>query len=143
MPTIPRRSVILLAATACTIAGCGGEEDYANEPRPPTPINVTAAITDDRISISPQTFGAGPVVLIVSNQTDEPQTVTVETEELGGNQPGLRERSNPINPRGTGTLKVNVREGDYAVSVRGGGIEPANVRVGSRRKSAQDELLQP
>ena len=51
------------------LAGCGGSGgDYSNEPRPPAPINVTAAVTDQRISVSPKSFGAGPIVLIVSNQ---------------------------------------------------------------------------
>jgi hypothetical protein len=136
--------MVLAAGLACALAGCGGgEADYANKPRPATPINVTAAITEDRISISPKKFGAGPVVVIVSNQTDKPQTLTLETEELGGSQPGIKQSTSPIGPRGTSTLEADVREGSYAVSVRSGAIQPANVEVGAPRKSAQDELLQP
>jgi hypothetical protein len=138
-----RRTLALATAVAAAVAGCGGGEDYANRPRPATPINVTAAITDERVSVSPNTFGAGPIVIIVSNQTTERQTLTIETEELGGSQPGLRTSSRPIAPRGTGTLKLDVRQGTYAVSTRGRGIEPATVEVGKPRKSAQDELLQP
>jgi hypothetical protein len=138
-----RWTLVLATAVAAGVAGCGGGEDYANRPRPATPINVTAAITDERVSVSPRTFGAGPIVMIVSNQTSERQTVTLETEELGGSQPGLRKSTNPIGPRTTATLKVDVREGTYAVSTRAGGIEPATVKVGKARKSAQDELLQP
>jgi hypothetical protein len=128
---------------ACTAVGCGGESDYANKPRPATPINVTAAIHDDEISVSPKTFGAGPIVMIVSNQTGEAQTVTLETDELGGSRPGLTQSTDPIEPRGTATLKVDVREGDYSVSVKGAGVEPADVKVGRDRKSAQDDLLEP
>ena len=136
------RCIIVLVTAA--VAGCGGSEsDYANKPRPATPINVTAAITDARVSVSPKTFGAGPIVMIVSNQTAERQTVTLETEELGGSQPGLKKSTNPIGPRSTATLKVDVRQGTYAVSTRGGSIQPATVEVGKARKSAQDELLQP
>jgi hypothetical protein len=136
------RWLLLLVTVAA--AGCGSSEgDYANKPRPASPINVTAAVTDDRISVSPKTFGAGPIVMIVSNQTSERQTVTLETEELGGSKPGLRKSTNPIGPRSTATLKVDVRQGTYAVSTRGGNIEPATVEVGKARKSAQDELLQP
>ena len=66
---------MLAAGAACALAGCGGSgEDYANKPRPAAPINVTAAINDKEISISPKTFGAGPVVIIVSNQTGSEQT---------------------------------------------------------------------
>ncbi len=128
---------------ACGAAGCGGGGDYANQPRPATPINVTAAISTKKISISPKTFGAGPIVLIVSNQTGAAQTVTLQTEELGGDQPGLKQTTSPINPRGTATLKVDVREGTYEVSTGSRSVSPATVAVGAARKSAQDELLQP
>jgi hypothetical protein len=143
VPTLRSRTALAAAALACGAAGCGGgDDDYANRPRPATPINVTAAISDKKVSVSPETFGAGPIVMIVSNQTKSQQTVTIETEELGGSQPGLR-RSAPVGPNGTATLKVDVREGTYAVTTRGRGIAPANVEVGKPRKSAQDELLQP
>jgi hypothetical protein len=140
---IPSRTAVLGLAATCTLAGCGGGgADYANKPRPATPINITAAISDEEISISPKTFGAGPVVIIVANQTDSEHTVTLQTDELGGSQPGLKQSTDPIAPRGTGTLKVDVREGSYAVSVRNG-PPPATINVGKQRKSAQDTLLAP
>ena len=125
------------------LAGCGGDGgDYANKPRPATPINVTAAISGKKISLSPKQFGAGPVVIIVSNQTPSKQTVTLETDEIAGSGPGLKESSNPIQPRGTGTLKVDVREGSYALRASDG-PEPVRFEVGPARKSAQDQLLEP
>ena len=135
LPTI----ALLVAALS---VGCGGSDgDYANEPRPPAPINVTAAVTDERISISPRRFGAGPIVLIVSNQTEAPQEVTLETDELDGSEPGLAPQSTgPIRPSGTATLKVDVREGTYALSADDRSVK---VEVGAPRRSAQNELLQP
>jgi hypothetical protein len=126
-----------------TLAGCGGGDDYANDPRPPAPINVTAAITDSKVSVSPQRFGAGPIVLIISNQSSSAQEVTFETDELGGSQPGRTFSTTPINPRGTATLKVEVRQGAWKLGTKRGGIRAAAVLVGKLRKSAQDELLQP
>ena len=143
MPRIPRRAAAALAAgAACALAGCGGGgEDYANKPRPATPINVTAAISDKKISISPKQFGAGPVVIIVSNQSGSEQTVTLQTDEIGGTQAGIKQSTDPIAPRGTGTLKADVREGTYALSVA---TAPArHARGRRRRKSAQDTLLEP
>jgi hypothetical protein len=125
------------------VAGCGGGADYANRPRPPAPINVTVAISDARISVSPHRFGAGPVVLIISNQSSSAQEVTFETNELGASQPGRTFNTTPINPRGTATLKVDVREGDWELRTEDNGIRAADVKVGQTRKSAQDELLQP
>jgi hypothetical protein len=138
-----RRPAIAAAVAACALAGCGGEGDYANRPRPATPINVTAAISDKKLSVSPRSFGAGPIVITVSNQTDRPQTVTIETDEIAGSKPGIRESTEPIAPRGTSSLTVDVREGTYAISVRSGSIAPAEVEVSKARKSAQDELLLP
>jgi len=124
-------------------AGCGGGDDYANKPRPPAPINVTAAITNSRVSVSPQRFGAGPIVLIISNQSSSAQKVTFETDELGGSRPGRKFNTTPINPRGTATLKVDTRPGDWKLSASENGIRAAAVSVGRERKSAQGELLQP
>jgi hypothetical protein len=144
VPSIPRRAAALLAAgAACALAGCGGGgDDYANKPRPASPINVTAAISDKKISISPKQFGGGPVVFIVSNQTAKEQTLTLETDELGGTQGGIKQSTDPIAPRGTGTLKADMRKGSYALSVRNG-PSPASLEVGPPRKSAQDTLLEP
>jgi hypothetical protein len=132
-----------IAAVLVSVAGCGGGGDYANEPRPPAPINVTAAITDSRVSVSPERFGAGPIVLVISNQSTSAQEVTFETDELGGSEPGRRFNTTPINPRGTATLKVEVRQGDWKLGTKDGGIRAAAVSVGKERKTAQDELLQP
>jgi hypothetical protein len=141
------RSVLLpiVATLALASAGCGGSggDDYENRLRPASPINVTAAITDKRISVSPETFGAGPIVLLVSNQSGAEQALTFETDEIGGASPGLRKASTPIAAGGTGSIQVDVREGSYAVSVKDPGIEPATVEVSGKRASAQNELLQP
>lgn len=133
------------SATALLAAACGGSDDYANKPRPPAPINVTANITDKRVEVSPKRFGAGPIVLIIANQSSESQEVTLETDEPAGasSKPGIRQKTSPVNPRGTAELKVDVAEGTYKVSVGAGAVRPALVRVGSERESAQNKLLQP
>jgi hypothetical protein len=132
-----------ITAALVTVAGCGGGGDYKNDPRPPAPINVTAAITNSKVSVSPQRFGAGPIVLVISNQSSTAQEVTFETDELGGSEPGRTFSTTPINPRGTATLKVDVRQGDWRLGTKDGGIRAAAVSVGKERKSAQDDLLQP
>ena len=142
---VPRGRIYggIAAAALVTIVGCGGEDDYKNDPRPPAPINVTAAITNSKVSVSPQRFGAGPIVLVISNQSSSAQEVTFQTHELGGEQPGRTFSTTPINPRGTATLKVEVRQGAWRLGTRDGGIRAAAVSVGRQRKSAQNELLQP
>ena len=130
----------LVVVGALAAAGCGEQEDHANRDRPPTSINVTAAIADGRIHVSPREFGAGPIRLIVSNQTASAQALTVET---GGDDAGVTQTSQPIAPSGTGTLEVDVTEGDYEIRSSDGGVKPAAVRVGAPRESAQNELLLP
>ena len=130
-------------AVGLLFSACGSEDDYANEPRPPAPITIAANITEERISVSPNEFGAGPISLIVSNQTDAAQKVTLETDELGGTQGGIRQTTSPINPGGTATIKVDVREGTYKVSTDGAGVDAAQLEVGAPRESSQNDLLLP
>lgn len=139
-----RFASLTIAAAALGLAGCGSDEDYANKPRPPAPINVSAAISENRISVSPREFGAGPIVLIISNQTEADQAVTFETSELGGSQAGLAPQSTgSIRPKGTATLKVDVRQGSYELRTEAGELEPVRIDVGAPRPSAQNDLLQP
>jgi hypothetical protein len=133
----------LALAAAAAIAGCGTSSDYKNEPRPPSPIVLTASIDDQRVSVSPRSFGAGPISLIVTNQTDTAQRVTLESAEKPGGGPGLRQETAPISPRDTATLKADVKPGRYTVHVRGDGIRAAHLQVGAERASAQNDLLQP
>jgi hypothetical protein len=129
-------------ALATAVGGCGGGSDYANDPRPPTPINVTAAITGDKVTVSPGDIGAGPVVIIIANETQQAHRVTVETDELGASSGGIKQQTGPINPQGTGTLKLDMKTGRYTVTVDGG-ISGARLKVGKDRPSSQDTLLQP
>ncbi len=133
----------LAAAVVVALAGCGTSTDYKNDPRPPSLIVLTASIDDQRVSVSPQAFGAGPISLIVTNQTNTAQSVTLESADKAGSGPGLRQETAPISPRDTATLKADVKPGRYTVHVRGDGIAVARLRVGPQRASAQNDLLQP
>jgi hypothetical protein len=136
-------ATLLALAAAAAIAGCGTSTDYKNDPRPPALIVLTASIDDQRVSVSPRAFGAGPISLIVTNQTSTAQRVTLESADKAGSGPGLRQETAPISPRDTATLKAEVKPGRYTVHVRGDGIAAARLRVGPQRASAQNDLLQP
>jgi len=125
---------------AVVFAGCGSD-DFENKPRPPTAIELTGVIQKDKVTISPNSFGAGPVLITISNQTKEAHTVTLEGESL-------RERVGPINPLDTATIQANVASGTY--EVRAGSaeavpkeIEPAELDVGESRGDSNDQLLLP
>lgn len=140
-----RRAICCAFALAGLLGlpACGEEEDHANRERPAASISVTAAIIDGRVEVSPRRFGAGPIRLIVTNQTASAQALTFETDEVGGGTGGITQTTEPIIPSGTATLEVDVREGDYAISTDDGGIRPATVKVGKPRPSAQNDLLLP
>jgi hypothetical protein len=129
-----------LALAGTLVAGCGASNDYKNEPRPPAPIVVTASINKNQVAVSPKRFGAGPITLIVTNQTGASQQLTVE---VNSGQAGFKGRTGPINPRDTGQLKADLARGTYSVHVDGNSIRPAQLTVGRERASAQNALLQP
>jgi hypothetical protein len=137
-----RVQLLATGLMALALASCGSEKDFANDPRPPTPINISASISDEKVTVSPADFGAGPVQFLIANLTDDPQTVTVETEDLSDTA-GIKQQSSVINPQGTTTLKVDVKEGDYVVHVDHKSIREAHIKVGGERDSSQDQLLQP
>ena len=137
------RRIVILATVTVVAAGCGESDRRTNLPRPAPLVNMTAAVQDGVIRVSPRTVGAGQIVLIVSNQSDRPQRVTFATDELGGTRGG-RTASTPVIPaRATGRLTIDAREGQYAVSVRDKDIRAARVFVGPPRPSGQDKVLLP
>jgi hypothetical protein len=132
-----------LAGTA-GVAACGGSEPRKNVNRPPTPVTLTGAIHPRRVQISPARVGAGPITLVISNQTRRTQTVTMETSNpAGSNTVGHTVSTPPIRPQATGRLNIDVRRGDYMVHVKDRTIAVAHVTVGRRRPSSQNELLLP
>ena len=129
-------AVATLIGVAVVVSGCGSDDDYENRPRPPAPIIVTASISDEKISVSPKEFGAGPVTLVITNQSSASQELTLDG-------PSLKQVTGPISPRETASLKADVAQGEYSVSVAGDDIRAASLEVGPERESAQNDLLQP
>ncbi|HEX8741715.1 MAG TPA: hypothetical protein VF712_01145 [Thermoleophilaceae bacterium] len=137
------RTAALLAALlgALVVSGCGDDDDFENKPRPPVPVQLSGVITDSEVSVEPRSIGAGPIVLIVSNQTEQAHTVTLDgpsgTEEVG-----------PINPLDTGRIQHNLNQGTY--EIRAGSdeavdreITAAKLAVGPPRPSSSNDVLLP
>ena len=128
-------ALCLLVAMPLLLSACG-EDDFPNEQRPPSPIELTAAIDEKSVSVSPGAIGAGLVNVTISNQTDEPTRLTLEgpTSETSGEIP----------PGATGAIKAALEEGDYEAAAGAEvDIKPATLEVGPTRPSSQNELLQP
>jgi hypothetical protein len=144
-----RQRRVLAGATAAAmaglaIAGCGGsDKSYANRPRPPAPINVVASISNEGITVSPKRFGAGPITVLVTNQTGAAQRLTLESVDRIGEGPGIAQDTSPINPRDTARLSADVPPGRYRLHVDTDDIQGAGLIVGPRRPTSQDQLAMP
>lgn len=126
------------------LGGCGGDDEFANDERPPAPIILSAAITPSNVTVSPSRLGAGTIELIASNLTSRSQRITLRSQALGsaGAAP-LRQRTGPINPGDTASLTADLRQGTYRVTTGSAAIAAATIRVGAPRPSAKDTLLAP
>jgi hypothetical protein len=148
-----RTTLGTLAITAVTIAGCGGGSHFANRARPPAPVNLTVYINDRRVSVSPASVGAGPVVFIITNQASNAESLAV-TSAASTNSGPLAD-TGPISPQATAQLAVDLNSpGQYTVGITGNssteaaaatptGIQPALIHVGRRRASSNNDLQQP
>jgi hypothetical protein len=131
-------SVVALSAVAL---GCGSGKTYRNNPRPPQTIVVAAAISPGGITVSPSSFGAGLIQLVVTNLTTSSQQLEVVSRGSGGT--AVAQQTGPINPQDTAQLKANLGPGAYNVRVSDSSVKGAVLRVGAQRPSAQNQLLQP
>jgi hypothetical protein len=150
-----KRIGIIILSTG-TVVGCGSSGHFANHPSPPVPINLTVYINDQRVSLSPSSVGAGPIVFIVTNQASRAQTMTIAPAGNSSAQCGTPSVTctGPISPQATTQLTVDVNPGQYTVATSAGGqteaaaalptgVRPAKLHVGHPRPSGSNVLLQP
>jgi hypothetical protein len=134
------RGVATFAVAALAIASCG-DDDFVNEPRPPVPVGLTGVIHEDKVTVSPSQVGAGQIRITISNQTEEPKTITLEGESITA-------QVGPVEPLDTGEINRTLDPGSY--EVRAGSekavrreIQPATLDIGAERESSSGELLLP
>lgn len=141
-----KRMVGAISVAMLVVAGCGESDDYANDPRPPAPVNVSVVITDKQVLTSPARLGAGPATVTISNQSERSRDLRLAPPE-GSSSACLDTdaSSGPINPMGTARLAVELVEGDCLVSAGSGrrGPRPALLTVSGERRSSQQQLLLP
>jgi hypothetical protein len=128
--------VLALSGLVLLVSSCGSS-DNRNANRPPVPVNISVQLGTSKVTVSPAKFGAGPIALLIANQSGASQTLTIDG-------PRVRQSVGPINPEDTATLKVTVQPGSYALSTdESAGLRPAHLTVGPKRPSAQNTLLLP
>jgi hypothetical protein len=133
-----RRLVIPLGAAAALAAGAAGcgSDDFENEPRPATPVEVTARVDDREVAVSPAKVGAGIVTFTISNQSPDPVVFTLDGPTDAA--------ADQIPPGGVGNMKAELAEGDYEVSAgEASDAREGQLAVGPPRETSQNELLKP
>jgi len=141
-----------ILVSACAVAGCGGSSgSFANKPRPPIPVNLSVYVNNERVSVSPASVGAGPVVFVVTNQANRTESITITSSD-GAQTLGT---TGPINPQATAQVTVDFRmPGFYTVGADKNArteaarftrspIQTARIHIGRQRPSASNQLLQP
>lgn len=127
--------LLISVVTLTAPAGCG--KDFENEPRDPVAVELTGVIKPEKVTVSPDRVGAGPVLIIISNQTDEAHTVT-----LAG--ASVEERIGPVVPGDRATIQKTLAPGNYKVRAGASGeISPDSLTVGPERRNSNDQLLLP
>jgi hypothetical protein len=130
----------MAALAVAFLAGCGGD-DFKNEARAPIRLELSGVIQDDEVTVSPAKIGAGPVAITISNQTDQPHSITLEGSST-------IDRAGPIQPNDTATIQKTLEPGNYEVKAGSEKavkreIRPAVLQIGKSRKNSNNDVLLP
>jgi hypothetical protein len=148
-----RTTIGILAVSAAALTGCGSGSTFANLPRPATPVDLTVYISNQRVLVSPNSVGAGPVIFIVTNGSAKTQALAIQPA-AGGH---ALASTGPITPQATTQVTVNFSkqdQGDFTITTKPSGgtdasqsipvsIQPGALHIGHPRPSAANVLLQP
>ena len=146
MTRVGRTPVAVLLAGGLAmpvLAGCGGGKDFQDKPRPAAPVELSGVITDSTVTVEPSKIGAGPITILISNQSKQSHTVTLE-----GGPHNTTEQVGPINPLDAARIQETVQQGTYTVKAGSEQaatkmIKPATLHVGPRRQSSSGQVLLP
>jgi hypothetical protein len=141
--------IAIVGTCAVGISACGTSGGrLPTQPRAPTPIALSVYVNDSRISVSPSSVGAGPVVFTFTNQARNAEALAISRS--GGT--AAIARTAPINPEGTTQVSVNFKPGVYTIKTARAGTEAqlsesnsirsALIRIGRKRPSSTNDLLQ-
>lgn len=162
------RVAAAFAAGTFTLAGftgCGGGDDdkFGNDPRPPVPVQLTGVITDNEVTVSPDSLPLAPeqgtavsrtdlptpIVLTISNQATSSHAIKLTGTSLDGKP--IEATVPAINPQDTAQLQQSLPAGTYKIEATnpGGAVDPedvpqpATLKVARNRQSSSGELLLP
>ena len=140
-------TAVVLSLTVCACGSSGAPA--AARPTPPSPIVVSAYVSSSRVQVSPARFGAGPVLVTVTNQSAHAVTLRI----VRGSR--VVARTGSIEPRAATQIKVDLPRGSYTLAAAPPGrrtdaqktlpspISAARLHVGRTRHAGGSSLLQP
>jgi hypothetical protein len=143
--------IAVLGTTALSLAACGSSGGtFADKPGPPPPVSLAVYVNDSKISISPTSVGAGPVIFTVTNQGNKAHSLAILS--AGGSSPIAS--TAPINPQGTTQISVDFKPGNYSIAGGAGRgtdaqlasappLVPASLHIGKPRSNKPGELITP
>lgn len=146
-------------ALALPLAGCGAEE-HANDPRPPSPVEVTVSLSEDQVTAQPAKVGIGGENKQAISQNEDSENPDFESNtplnviftvanltkfdtklEIQGPKQATSEL---IVGNGTTRFEVSLPTGDYRIGAADlPNAAEAQFSVGSERISSQNDLLLP
>jgi hypothetical protein len=121
------------------LAGCGAAArlESKGDSRPASPIDVSVYVGDGRLAFDPRRITAGPVELLVVNQSTHPRKVAVALPD------GRVVAHTPkVEPGSSAQLKTTLTRNAYEVKIEGRG-SGSRLTVERPARSGNDELLQP
>lgn len=145
------RNAATIAAAGLMVTACGGGGGRsAAFVRPPSPVYLSVYINNARVSISPGSVGAGPVIFQVANQSGQSQALAI----ADASSARTLATTAPISPQGTTQVDVDIRPGDYTIGIAAQGateaqrsqtspIRAASFQIGPARPNSSNQVLQP
>jgi hypothetical protein len=128
-------AALAIVAAAAAAAGCGSNEPITTT-RPPDPIQVAAKIDANRVAVSPNNFGAGVVILTVTNSSASPVRLA-----LSGPKNAVTSEIKPGQPD---SVQIALPEGRYRASAEGNPrVQAGSFTVASERPNSDSKLLLP
>lgn len=136
-PARLRVAALLVVGMSLAGAGCGRVSDKPNGTSPPETAQLSAAITDREVSIAPGRLGAGPVRIVVTNQSTS-STPLVLRKSSGDSTARTR---GTVAPGTAAVIQANLSPGRWTLSASND--RATILRIGAKRDSGDDALLLP
>jgi hypothetical protein len=136
---VHKRVCAAFVLCAPLLAGCGSAArlKFEGHNRPASPIDLSVYVGDGRVAFAPRRITAGPVELLVVNQSARAREVVVTLPDGR-----VAAKTPELEPGGSAQLKTTLTRRSYEVRILGRG-SGSRLTVERPARSGNNELLQP